>query len=267
MANEGINSCTNIITPPSNNISTESKPTAPCKETSSLKETKEKLLQIIHPKRTQEVTKSLVRQINQLTGDELISAIASLKEPKRYIRGGQGRQLTVPILLATLDKNLQIQSQGLIDSGCTGSCINERLVKTHQLTTRKTPLAIPVYNADGTLNKAGAIKEYISMRMIIHNHIERIDLAVTNLGETDIFIGHEWLKKHNPSIDWIKATINFNRCPEECNMLSSSQSTSENITSPLETCQLNNIVIPDFSQEYPTVFSEQEFNKLPEKRP
>ena len=269
MAEEGISNDSNTsINKVIFNTSNESKPTEFCKKVPSFKETKDRLLQIVHPKRTKEITRSLVRQINQLTGDELTSAIASLKEPKRFIRGGKGRQLTVPILLATLDNNLQIQSQGLIDSGCTGSCINESLVKKYQLVTKKTPLAIPVYNADGTLNKAGAIKEYISMRLSIHNHVERIDLAVTNLGDTDIFIGHEWLKKHNPSIDWVRATINFDRCPEECNMPNSSQSTPENINSPLKTCQLvkENIIVPDFSQEYPTVFSEQEFNKLPERR-
>ena len=170
MAEEGISNDSNTsINKVIFNTSNESKPTEFCKKVPSFKETKDRLLQIVHPKRTKEITRSLVRQINQLTGDELTSAIASLKEPKRFIRGGKGRQLTVPILLATLDNNLQIQSQGLIDSGCTGSCINESLVKKYQLVTKKTPLAIPVYNADGTLNKAGAIKEYISMRLSIHN--------------------------------------------------------------------------------------------------
>ncbi|KAI0371860.1 hypothetical protein BV20DRAFT_931278, partial [Pilatotrama ljubarskyi] len=31
-----------------------------------------------------------------------------------------------------------------------------------------------------------------------------------------IFLGHEWIEHHNPSIDWQKKLIEFNRCPKEC---------------------------------------------------
>ncbi|KAI0363021.1 hypothetical protein BV20DRAFT_912295, partial [Pilatotrama ljubarskyi] len=38
----------------------------------------------------------------------------------------------------------------------------------------------------------------------------------TDLGKADLFLGHEWIKHHNPSIDWQKKTIEFNRCPSSC---------------------------------------------------
>ena len=62
-------------------------------------------------------------------------------------------------------------------------------------------LAIPVYNADSTLNKNGSIKEFATLQLVINNHYERIDLAVIELGDTDLFLEHDWLKIHNPSID------------------------------------------------------------------
>lgn len=34
-----------------------------------------------------------------------------------------------------------------------------------------------------------------------------------------MFIGHEWLKLHNPSIDWRQSTIKFDRCPLDCTPL------------------------------------------------
>ena len=43
-----------------------------------------------------------------------------------------------------------------------------------------------------------------------------IDFAVTDLGKTNVFIGYEWLKLHNPSIDWQEQSITFDRCPESC---------------------------------------------------
>ena len=63
------------------------------------------------------------------------------------------------------------------------------------------PLAIPVYNADSTLNKNRSIKEFATLQLAINNHYKCIDLAVTKLGDTDLFLGHDWLKIHNPSID------------------------------------------------------------------
>ena len=52
--------------------------------------------------------------------------------------------------------------------------------------------------------------------MHIGSHKERIDFGVTNLGKGEIFLGHDWLKIHNPSIDWRDGTVEFNRCPFSC---------------------------------------------------
>lgn len=84
--------------------------------------------------------------------------------------------------------------------------------------TKKLPRPIPVYNADNTLNTDGPISEYVELRMQIKDHNEIIQLAVTNLGKSDLFIGHEWLKLHNPSIDWKESSIVFDRCPETLKM-------------------------------------------------
>jgi hypothetical protein len=51
--------------------------------------------------------------------------------------------------------------------------------------------------------------------------VERLQFAVSDLGSTKIFIGHEWLQCHNPSIDWRTSTLLFDRCPDECGYISS----------------------------------------------
>ena len=63
------------------------------------------------------------------------------------------------------------------------------------------PLTIPVYNIDSTFNKNRSIKEFATLQLVINDHYKRIDLAVTELRDTDLFLGHNWLKIHNPSID------------------------------------------------------------------
>ena len=63
------------------------------------------------------------------------------------------------------------------------------------------PLIILVYNADGTLNKNRSIKEFVILQLIINNYYECINFAVTELGDTNLFLGYNWLKIHNPLID------------------------------------------------------------------
>jgi hypothetical protein len=55
--------------------------------------------------------------------------------------------------------------------------------------------------------------------MIVQDHVKRMQFAISDLGETDIFIGYEWLKKHNPDVDWRASTLFFTWCPNECNYI------------------------------------------------
>ncbi len=77
---------------------------------------------------------------------------------------------------------------------------------------KKAVVPIPVYNADGTCNQGRDITEFIELSMTIGEHRERIDLAVTNLGKKDIYLGHDWLKHHNPSVNWEHGMIIFSHC-------------------------------------------------------
>ncbi len=74
--------------------------------------------------------------------------------------------------------------------------------KKHQLDTKKSAVPIPVYNADGTHNQGMDITEFVELSLTIGEHREHIDLAVTNLGKKDVYLGHDWLKCHNPSVNW-----------------------------------------------------------------
>ncbi len=82
----------------------------------------------------------------------------------------------------------------LVDSGCTSSAINWAFVKKHNIPTHATAAPIPVYNADGTRNQGRIITQYAEIRLVIGNHEERIDLAVTELGDRQIFLGHDWAR-------------------------------------------------------------------------
>jgi len=72
------------------------------------------------------------------------------------------------------------------------------------------------YNADGTTNKNGSVIEVVRMNMTISDYQELIQLSVTNLGNHDLFLGYDWLQKHNLSIDWRDSTISLQNCRQWC---------------------------------------------------
>ncbi len=47
---------------------------------------------------------------------------------------------------------------------------------------------------------------------MIRDHMERIDLAVTELGDQQIFLGHDWLARHNLLVNWKTRKLTFARC-------------------------------------------------------
>ena len=47
----------------------------------------------------------------------------------------------------------------------------------------------------------------------INEHKETLEAAVTDLDRMDMFLGHDWLVKHNLEVNWRNRTIKFTRCP------------------------------------------------------
>jgi hypothetical protein len=171
----------------------------------------------IHPKRSIEASIETVSKLVKLPDEEAIGILAEFQKPPRYIRGTKGNQLDLSLSVTTLDTHQTFAVKALLDSGCTGSAIDAGFVKEHGINTKKMHVPIPVYNTDGSHNSGGPIREYVELIIRIKDHVERLLLAVTNLGKSKIFIGYEWLKLHNPSIDWKNGTIQLDRCPSVCN--------------------------------------------------
>ena len=81
-----------------------------------------------------------------------------------FLRSSAGRQLEALITLVPLTTPIsdEIDAHALVDSGCTGSCIDSAFVKRYNLPTKRYPNPLKVYNADGTGNDGGLITEYVS---------------------------------------------------------------------------------------------------------
>ncbi|KIM59771.1 hypothetical protein SCLCIDRAFT_97564, partial [Scleroderma citrinum Foug A] len=80
----------------------------------------------------------------------------------------------------------------LLDSGATGCFVDKSWAFDRCLHLSKLVKPIPVLN---------------------------LWCAVTCLGKVPLILGHDWLKKHNPNIDWTTGDVNLSRCPPECKSL------------------------------------------------
>jgi len=111
-------------------------------------------------------------------------------------------------------KNMKVKA--LVDSGCTHIGIYKQLVKDRRIQTKKINFSFEVFNTDGTKN--GEVTKVAPLEVEINRHKETLEAAVTDLDGTDMFLGHDWLVKHNPEVNWKNRTIKFTRCPGNCTM-------------------------------------------------
>ena len=120
----------------------------------------------------------------------------------------RSRSIRIPVRIES--EKGKTDAKALLDSGAEGVYINANYVQKHQLPLQN--LKTPIYprNVDGTPNKNGAIRHAAILRMEMgDDHKERVLFLVTDTGNHDILLGTDWLKVHNPNIDWAKNQIHL----------------------------------------------------------
>ena len=58
--------------------------------------------------------------------------------------------------------------------------------------------------------------DVVELNLRYRNHAERVFFAVTNLGKQNVIMGHTWLRKHNPDINWVTRDVKMSRCSGGC---------------------------------------------------
>ena len=77
--------------------------------------------------------------------------------------------------------------------------INKQLVKKEQIKRELMDRSFEVFNIDGTKNRE--ITRFAPLELEINKHTERINVTVTDLNGIDIFLGYNWLVKHNLEVN------------------------------------------------------------------
>jgi len=109
------------------------------------------------------------------------------------------RELNVQTSIKTKNgKKLQLQV--LVDLRCIYTRINKQLVKKEVIKIEPMDKLFEIFNADRTKNRE--VTQYALLEVEINRHKEDINVAVTYLNGIDIFLGYDWLVKHNLEVNW-----------------------------------------------------------------
>jgi len=91
-------------------------------------------------------------------------------------------------------KNLKVKV--LVDSRCIHIEINKWLVKDKKIQTKPINFSFKVFNADRTKNRE--VTKVAPLEIKINGYKKQLEVIVMDLNKTDMFLGHNWLVKHNP---------------------------------------------------------------------
>ena len=152
-------------------------------------------------------------------------------------------QLLIPITMYVSGQ--EIFTLAMLDSGASGSFVNESFVDRHKISTKKKSIPNEVQLIDGSLISSGPIKqETLPIRVSIGHHSETMSFDIVNLGKYPLLLGIDWLLLHNPIINWKNKSIQFSNC--FC---------LRNFTSNSVFCYFSNDLIPSkFTQNNPENF-------------
>jgi len=165
--------------------------------------------------------------------------------------------------------------KALVDLGCTHTGIDEQLVKNKKIPTKPINFSFEVFNADRTKNRE--VTKVAPLEIKINGHKEQLEAVVMDLDGTDMFLGHDWLVKHNPEVNWKNSTIWFTRCLGQCTMKYEDIRFNTRRTKATDTTEQDNREIgkePDktnpkdlleYIQPFTHLFNKKKFKKLLER--
>ena len=170
-------------------------------------------------------------------------------------------------------KKLKIKA--LVDSRCTYTGINKQLVKDKRIQMKPINFSFEVFNTDRMKNRE--VTRVAPLEIKINDHKEQLEVAVMDLDGTDMFLGYDWLVKHNSEVNWKNGTIRFTRCPGQCTMKHEDIRFKTRRTKATDTTEQDNSEIgkeldktnpedlPDYIRPFMHLFNKKKFEKLPER--
>ena len=92
----------------------------------------------------------------------------------------------------------------------------------------------------------------MELNLWYQNHAERVFFTVTNLGKQNVIMGHTWLRKHNPDINWVTRDVKMSRCSRRCCSGCRDEIREERREQKIQACRIANCSegeIPDLDRD------------------
>ncbi|KAK7918601.1 hypothetical protein WMY93_009885 [Mugilogobius chulae] len=165
-------------------------------------------------------------------------------------------------------KTLALPLLALIDSGAEENFLDQRVAE--QAGIKLEALRSPVT----TLALDGRLLAYVTHRsepvtlILSGNHREEIKFNILSAPSTPLILGHPWLVKHNPVIDWKAGRVSSwsNICHAECLLSAFPPAEGDSPVPPdIEVPDLSNV--PEVYHDLHEVFSKSKALSLPPHRP
>ena len=118
--------------------------------------------------------------------------------------------MQIPVQLIVPSHTMKdVDTQALIDSGASISCINWGFIRKHRLPTQCLKAPIQARNADNSVNSRGVIQFTTTLFLNVEGITCQVTLYIMNLGNENVILGLPWLKELNPTINWVKKTLSI----------------------------------------------------------
>ena len=243
----------------------------------------------VHDSQTEEVSPRLIRQLREMTDLEVQFTLHKLQQKPRFMQRKRSQNAFEVKANIQTPAGEACKILALLDSGCTGTTMDQQFAKEKGLETHKLPQPIPVYNTDGSINQAGSITEFVIVELTIDDHKEQIAMGLSQLSTHTIFLGYDWLQKHNLIVDWREHTLKFmcdnDHIPnlmatdnddekEEERLFAISHSYLQNLSTKIaiqsgkaKRAQTFEEIIPKAYHEFKDMFDKETFDELPSRRP
>ena len=104
------------------------------------------------------------------------------------------------------------ETHAMIDSGASGSFISADFVRRTGIATRRMKYGGYGLTAVDGSQLPRVDSETMPLVLAFPGHTETITLDVLPMARHDIVLGTPWLEEHNPSMDWRKRVLTFERC-------------------------------------------------------
>lgn len=119
---------------------------------------------------------------------------------------------------ATPDNPSIIDTRAMLDSGASCCFINPRFVAEHGLHSVLKKRSVRLRTIDNSDVKSGRITHEVHLKIFVGEHSETLVCDITDIGDDNVILGINWLRLHNPDIDWDRSTLKFSssHCQHSC---------------------------------------------------